>query len=81
MSDLKAELRALVADVGGLPPDFDSSAHLYNDLGVASLKALQLLFALEERYQVQIQDAEFVDATSLDNLYALMSKLVAVKGL
>jgi len=74
---LERELREIVVEVGGLPPDFNPSAHLYNDLGMASVKALRLLVALEERYSVQIDDAEFVEAYSLNNLQALMSRLIA----
>ncbi len=76
-AEIERELRKLVAEVGGLSPDFDARAHLYNDLGMASVKALRLLLALEERYQVQITDEDFVEAYSLDNLRALISRLIA----
>ncbi|MGA8029516.1 MAG: phosphopantetheine-binding protein [Bryobacteraceae bacterium] len=73
---LKDELRSIVASIGGISPDFDSKAHLYNDLGVPSVKALHLLLALEERYGISIQDDEFVEATSLESLHSLMARLV-----
>ncbi|MBV9158310.1 MAG: acyl carrier protein [Acidobacteriaceae bacterium] len=73
---LNEELRSIVAGVGGISPDFDSKAHLYNDLGVPSVKALHLLLTLEERYGISIDDDEFVEATSLDSLRALIARLL-----
>jgi acyl carrier protein len=70
------QLRGIVAEVGQIPRDFNPAAHFYNDLGMASVKALHLLLALEDRYGVSIQDDEFVDATSLDALHRLMTRLL-----
>jgi acyl carrier protein len=77
---LKSELRSLVSQVGAISPDFDASAHFYNDLGLASVTALRLLMALEDRYEIHIDDLDFVDATSLDNLCALIGRLVPRQG-
>ena len=73
---LEQALREIVVEVGGLPFDFNPSAHLYNDLGMPSVKALRLLFALEERFNIQIDDEQFVEASSLNNLKALIARLV-----
>lgn len=73
---LYEQLRGIVAEVGAIPPDFNPAAHFYNDLGMPSVKALHLLLALEERYGVSIQDHEFVNATSLDSLHDLMTRLL-----
>jgi len=77
MSEIKEKLRTLVTEVGGLPPGFDSAANLYLDLGVPSMKAMQLLIELEERFGVSVPDEEFVDAVSLDALTALIQRLTA----
>lgn len=75
-AQLERELREIIVEVGGLAPDFNPAAHLYNDLGMASVKALRLLVALEERYNIQIEDEAFVEAYSLNNLQSLMSRLM-----
>ena len=77
---LKSELRSLVSEAGGIPADFEASAHFYTDLGIASVKALRILMALEDRYEIHIDDLDFVDATSLDNLCALMGRLLREQG-
>jgi acyl carrier protein len=77
---LKNELRTMVSEAGGISRDFDSSAHFYNELGIASVTALRLLMALEDKYSISIQDLEFVDATSLDNLSALIGRILQEQG-
>ena len=75
-NNLMEQLRQIVSEVSKIDPDFDSKAHFYNDLGIPSVKALHLLMTLEERFAVSIQDDQFVEANSLENLFALMSRLV-----
>jgi len=72
---LPNELRQLVMEITFLPEDFDDKADLYSTLGVPSLKALEILMALEERYGISIPDEEFIQAVSLEHLIALIRKL------
>jgi acyl carrier protein len=80
MSEINEQLRSLVIEIAGLPPAFDGAANLYLDLGVPSMKAMQLLMELEERFGVSVPDEDFVDAASLDALTALMKRLTSAKG-
>lgn len=75
MEVLPNELRQLVMEITFLPEDFDDKADLYSTLGVPSLKALEILMALEERYGISIPDEEFIQAVSLEHLIALIRKL------
>ena len=75
MEVLKSELRQILIDLAHLPPDFDENANLYNDLGVASIQAMELLMALEERYAIRVPDEEFIEAGSLESLTALIHRL------
>lgn len=74
---MKEQLRDLIVEIGGLARDFDAGANLYLDLGLPSMKAMQLLMELEERFGVSVPDEEFVDAVSLDALAVMMEKLCA----
>lgn len=73
--DVEAAIRRLVSDVSGLPSDADAQADLYLDLGVASIHALQLLTELEDHFGISIPDDEFVEATSIAKLTALVANL------
>ncbi len=75
LETFKSELRQLLADIASLPEGFDEHADLYSDLGVSSMKAMELLLALEERYGVSVSDEEFVEAVSLERLALMMKKL------
>jgi acyl carrier protein len=72
---LKLELRQLLTKLASLPDGFDENADLYSDLGVASMHALELLLALEERYGIRVPDEEFIEATSLQSLAVMIQKL------
>lgn len=74
-SGMQEKLRLLLVEVCQLPPDFDSAANLYFELGVPSVKAMELLMELEERFEVQVPDDQFVEAVSLEKLTAMMEGL------
>jgi acyl carrier protein len=70
------DLRRFVADV--LDVEVDSvtdDAHFVAELGVDSLKALEVLVALERKYQIKISEDEVRDMTT----FAEVRDLVAGK--
>jgi acyl carrier protein len=75
LEKLKGELRQLLTELASLPEGFDEKADLYTDLGMASMKAIEFLMALEERYGVRVPDEEFIEATSLERLAEMMRGL------
>jgi acyl carrier protein len=75
LETLKSELRQMLTDLAALPQGFDENADLYRDLGMTSMKAMELLMALEERYEVSVPDEEFIEATSLGRLATMMHAL------
>lgn len=75
MEQLKSELRQILTDLASLPAGFDEKADLYGDLGMPSMKAMELLMALEDRYGISVPDDQFIEATTLDSLAALVQRL------
>jgi len=75
LETLKGELRQLLTELAGLPEGFDEKADFYSDLGMTSMKAMECLMALEERYGVRVPDEEFIEATSLERLAGMMHGL------
>lgn len=75
METLTSDLRQLLMELATLPEGFDERADLYNELGVASIKAMELLMELEDRFQVSVPDEEFIQATSLQKLAELIQRL------
>lgn len=73
---MEDKVRDVVAEITGLARDVPADANLYLDLGVASVHALNLLTELEARFGVSIPDDEFVEATTISSLAALMTGLM-----
>jgi long-chain acyl-CoA synthetase len=59
--------------VGGLVPD----TNLATDLDLSSLDRVELLSALEDRYQVDLNESRFSDATTIRDLELMISEPVA----
>lgn len=76
MSQLETELRQIVSTVGEIPTGFPGNADFYRDLHLASFKSVDLLMALEERYKVTIPDDQYIEATTLQSLTAMMRGLL-----
>jgi acyl carrier protein len=62
------EVSQVVATVAPIPPPYKGGEHLYNELGLDSVQALNLLLSLEERFGVTIDDQRFVKCTTLSSL-------------
>ena len=80
MQDLEPQLRQLMVNLCELPPDFSGKADFYLDLAVPSVKAMELLMELEDRFGVPVPDDQFVEATSLERLAGMMEGLLAAKA-
>jgi acyl carrier protein len=78
--ELNKELRELVANIGGLNPDFDGAADLYLDLAMPSIRAMQLLVELEDRFNIQVPDEQFVEARSLEAIEKLLTNLMRTQA-
>ncbi|MEJ7608513.1 MAG: acyl carrier protein [Bryobacteraceae bacterium] len=77
MISAESKIREIVARITGLMADIPGDANLYLDLGVASVYALNLLTELEQEFDAAIPDEDFVEATSIAQLAALMDRLTA----
>jgi acyl carrier protein len=60
--------------------NFSSSTKL-EDLGADSLDRVQILMALEETYDIEIQDEEISDIEDMSGFIALIKKKIADKEL
>ena len=79
MSNMKEELRALIAEIAEkdeIPDDVE-----FKDLGIDSMMGVEIVAAIEKKYQVKIEDSELTQVTTLNASMALVQKkLGAEKG-
>lgn len=72
MSNVKEELRALIAEIAEkdeIPDDVS-----FKDLGIDSMMGVEIVAAIERKYQVKIDDAELALVTTLNNSLDLVKK-------
>jgi acyl carrier protein len=70
-----ADLQILVGLQLGIR-NVDESAHLVEDLAAESADILNIVLAIEDKYQVSIDEAELSDVRSTSDLYALVQRKV-----
>ena len=79
MTNLKEELRELIAEIAEkdeIPDDVS-----FKDLGIDSMMGVEIVAAIERKYQVKIEDAELVEVTTLNNSMELVRKKLGERGI
>lgn len=71
-ANLKEELRALIAEIAEKDEIPDDVA--FKDLGIDSMMGVEIVAAIERKYQVKIDDAELAQITTLSSSMELVSK-------
>jgi long-chain acyl-CoA synthetase len=67
-------LQDVIAGIAGHRISLQPGAHLENDLNLSSLERVELMAALENRYQVELSDRDFSQATTVGELENLLKK-------
>ncbi len=76
-SDLRARVNRVLADEFELDPsDLRDDANLYEDLGLDSLDAVDMVVALEKEFGLKFTDEEALRSVrTMHDLYELVSRL------
>ena len=80
MTTTENQLREIVSNLGDFGPDFDSKAHFFHDLEVASARALELLMTIEDTFAVMVPDDDFNEVINLEQLVDLVDRLKQEAG-
>jgi acyl carrier protein len=72
MGSVENRIRAILLRVAKLDGAYGAHADLYQELGVKSVAAIDLLLTLEEEFGVRISDEEFSQARTLSALAGLV---------
>jgi acyl carrier protein len=76
MEDYKDEIRSLVAQIGEVDISrIADDTHLSNDLGLDSLRALELMVALEDKFKIRVPEEELGRFTNVSSLAELVIEL------
>lgn len=81
MSDEKLmnELRALVVEIAELDGELVPEAS-FKDLGIDSMMGVEIVTAIERKYQIKIAEAELQQVTTLQKSYDLVKAKLDAKA-
>lgn len=77
-TEMKEELRALIAEIAEKDEIQDDVS--FKDLGIDSMMGVEIVAAIEKKYQVKIEDSELAEVTTLNASMALVQKKLAAKS-
>ena len=70
MSQLKEEIRALIAEIAEIDAIPDDTH--FKDLGIDSMMGVEIVAAIERQYRVKIGDEELKEVSTLNKSYAIV---------
>jgi acyl carrier protein len=75
---LREQLRATVAEIAEKDEIPDGAT--FKELGIDSMMGVEIVAAIERRYQIKIEDDELADFKDLDTAYALVVRKLEAKS-
>ena len=79
-NDLTQRVISVVAKTQRIAPEKISPASTFEELGLDSLDSVNILFALEEEFNVDIPDEDARDIRSVRQMIEGIEKLLAASG-
>ena len=78
--ELEEPIREIVCNVNGLETeDVTLETHFYKDLGIDSIKGVEMAVALQEKYDIRIDDAILPKLTNLKLVIEEVDRLLNKK--
>jgi len=80
-SSLEQEIKQLVADVIGRDAsELTTDANFWNDLGVDSIKAIEITVAIERKYKISIRDEQIPKITTIGQAVEVIQQALEKKN-
>jgi Acyl carrier protein len=78
--NLEKEMKQLIADISGrrldeLKPD----ANFWEDLGIDSIKAIEITVAIEKKYKIRIKDEQVPQITTIAKAIEVVKEALSKK--
>jgi acyl carrier protein len=74
MNNLEREIIDAIAELNGIDREKIKSDSVLSSLGIDSLSALEILVALEEKYDIEIPDNELKNVNSITEIISIVSR-------
>jgi acyl carrier protein len=80
MQDLENEIRNIIAEVIEKDPsEITPDAKFFEDLGLDSMMALEIMAAIEKKYKIAIPEEKLMNLTTLNETIAVAKQYLADK--
>ncbi|MBU1044407.1 MAG: acyl carrier protein [Candidatus Omnitrophica bacterium] len=80
IKDLEVELKELIADVSGREVDeITTQASFFEDLGIDSIKAIEITVAIEKKYKIRVKDEQVAEITNVAKAIEVVKDALAKK--
>jgi acyl carrier protein len=74
---VKKDVKKLVGEIAEVPAaKLKDNASFYDDLGVDSIKALEIVASIEKKFKVRIPESKIPTIHSLQDVYDILEKLI-----
>jgi acyl carrier protein len=78
--NLEQEIRQLISDVTGRSPEeLKTDANFWTDLGVDSIKAIEITVAIERKYKISVRDEQIPQITTVGQAIAVVKDALKKK--
>jgi len=79
--NLEQDIRQLIANViGRTPEELKPEANFWNDLGVDSIKAIEITVAIEKQYKIAIRDEQIPKITTVGQAISVVKEALKKKS-
>lgn len=80
MQDLEGEIKSIIAEIIEKDPsEVTPEAKFFEDLGVDSMMALEILAAIEKKYKITIPEEKLMQLTTLNQTIAVAKEYLGNK--
>ena len=80
-NNIKNEIISIISEVSGVEEEqITLESHLANDLEIDSIKAIEIIVAIEKKYKISIRDEDVSQITSVHQIFNLVDTLTRQKA-
>lgn len=77
-ASVEKEIRSIIADVAGVDVnEVELEANIVEDLEVDSIKAIEIVVAIEKKFKVSVRDEDVPKITTVRDAVAIVERLLS----
>ncbi len=79
--NVEKEIVSIISDVSGFDAEeMTPDVHFFNDLGIDSIKAIEIAVAIEKKFKIKVRDEDVPKITTLKQAVELVNTLLSRKA-